>query len=258
MIAQQLDLLNQERKAIEQQVTEAAFALSRSQADSPVAVVAGEGWHPGVIGIVAARLKERLHRPALVISIDEKGLAKGSGRSIAGVDLGAAILAASDKGLLLAGGGHAMAAGVTLEARRIPELSAFLRARLSADIDAATATSLLSIDAALGPRALDLRLHEALEAAGPYGQGWPAPRLASGPWRAMETRVVGENHLRLILAGADGARIKAIAFRQAETPLGAALAAAGPRPFHIAGRLTRDDWGSQPQPQLEIEDAAFT
>jgi single-stranded-DNA-specific exonuclease len=256
-IARQLDLLNQERKAIEQQVTEEALQIARQAADSPISVVAGHGWHPGVIGIVAARVKERMHRPALVISIDENGLAKGSGRSIAGVDLGAAVLAASDHGLLLAGGGHAMAAGVTLEASRIPELTEFLGQRLSADVGVATAVRHLSVDAALSPRAVDLRLHEALEAAGPYGQGWPAPRLASGPWRAVDIRVVGENHLRLILAGADGARMKAIAFRQAETPLGAALAAAGPRPFHLAGRLTRDDWGSQPQPQLEIEDAAF-
>jgi single-stranded-DNA-specific exonuclease len=104
---------------------------------------------------------------------------------------------------------------------------------------------------------MDLALHQALEAAGPYGQGWPAPRLASGPWRAVDTRIVGENHVRVILAGADGGRLKAIAFRQAETELGAALFGAGTRSFHIAGRLSRDDWGSQPQPQVEIEDLAF-
>ncbi|WP_439532924.1 single-stranded-DNA-specific exonuclease RecJ [Polymorphobacter sp.] len=256
-IAQELNRLNDDRKAIEAEVTEAALALAHKQEDSPITVVAGAGWHPGVIGIVAARLKERLHRPALVIAIGEDGIAKGSGRSLAGVDLGAAVLAAADHGLLMAGGGHAMAAGVTLDAERISELSSFLAARLLVDVGAATAVRRLSCDAALAPRALDLRLHEALEVAGPYGQGWPAPRLASGPWRAVETRVVGENHLRIILAGADGARIKAIAFRQAETPLGAALSGAGQRFFHVAGRLTRDDWGSQPQAQLEIEDAAF-
>jgi single-stranded-DNA-specific exonuclease len=150
-----------------------------------------------------------------------------------------------------------MAAGVTLEAGRIAALSEFLADHLAAEVGRATSVRSLSCDAALAPRALDLRLHEALEAAGPYGQGWPAPRLASGPWRALEARVVGENHLRMVLAGADGARIKAIAFRQAETPLGAGLAAAGPRMFHVAGRLARDDWGSQPQAQIEIEDAAF-
>jgi single-stranded-DNA-specific exonuclease len=256
-IAQELDRLNQDRKLIEAEVTEAALALARSETESAIAVVSGHGWHPGVIGIVAARLKERLHRPALVIAIGADGIAKGSGRSLSGVDLGAAVLAAVDHGLLIAGGGHAMAAGVTLEAGRIAALSEFLADHLAAEVGRATSVRSLSCDAALAPRALDLRLHEALEAAGPYGQGWPAPRLASGPWRALEARVVGENHLRMVLAGADGARIKAIAFRQAETPLGAGLAAAGPRMFHVAGRLARDDWGSQPQAQIEIEDAAF-
>jgi single-stranded-DNA-specific exonuclease len=256
-IAQELDRLNQDRKLIEAEVTEAALALARRQTETAVSVVAAPGWHPGVIGIVAARLKERMHRPAIVIAIGADGIAKGSGRSLTGVDLGAAVLAAADHGLLIAGGGHAMAAGITLEASRIGDFTAFLAERLAAEVDAATAERSLACDAALAPRALDLSLHAALEAAGPYGQSWPAPRLASGPWRAVEARVVGESHLRLILSGADGARLKAIAFRQAETPLGAALAAAGSRPFHLAGRLTRDDWGSQPQPQLEIEDAAL-
>ncbi len=256
-LAAELDRLNQERKAIEQAVTDEAMAIARALPEGPVAVVAGHGWHPGVIGIVAARVKERLHRPALVIAIGEDGIAKGSGRSLAGVDLGAAILAARDHGLISAGGGHAMAAGVTLHADGIPALAAFLASHLAQEVGTATAVRRLSIDAALSPRAMDLMLHEALEAAGPYGQGWPAPRLASGPWRAVDTRIVGENHVRVILSGADGGRLKAIAFRQAETDLGAALFGAGARSFHIAGRLTRDDWGSQPQPQVEIEDLAF-
>lgn len=261
-LAAELDRLNDERKAIEQAVTEEALALARALPDGPIAVVAGRGWHPGVIGIVAARVKERLHRPALVIAIGEDGIAKGSGRSLAGVDLGAAVLAAMDHGLLMAGGGHAMAAGVTLAADGIAALSDFLAAQLAREVGAATAVRRLSIDAAIGPRAMDLRLHEALEQAGPYGQGWPAPRLASGPWRAVDVRIVGEHHVKVILSGADGARLKAIAFRQAETALGAALLGAGPmageqRTFHVAGRLTRDDWGSQPQPQVEIEDLAF-
>ena len=256
-IALRLDQHNQDRKLIEAEVTDAALQIARAAPEGPISVVAGHGWHPGVIGIVAARVKERMHRPALVISIGEDGIAKGSGRSLAGVDLGAAILAAADHGLLIAGGGHAMAAGITVEASRIEDLTNFLSERLANDVGKATAVRRLSIDAVLAPRALDLRLHEALEAAGPYGQGWPAPRLASGPWRAADIRIVGENHLRIILAGADGARLKAIAFRQAETPLGAALMAAGSRPFYLAGKLTRDDWGSTPQAQLEIEDAAF-
>ncbi len=256
-LASELDRLNQERKAIEQAVTDEAMTIARSLPDGPVAVVAGHGWHQGVIGIVAARVKERLHRPALVIAIGDDGIAKGSGRSLAGVDLGAAILAAKDQGLLLAGGGHAMAAGVTLRAESIPALTAFLADQLAGEVGAATSVRRLSIDAALSPRAVDLSLHEALEVAGPYGQGWAAPRLASGPWRAVDTRIVGENHVRVILSGADGGRLKAIAFRQSETELGAALMGAGSRAFYIAGKVTRDDWGSQPQAQIEIDDLAF-
>lgn len=256
-LAAELDRLNGERKAIEQAVTAEALLLARALPEGPIAVVAGIGWHPGVIGIVAARVKERLHRPALVIAIGEDGIAKGSGRSLTGVDLGAAVLAAKDAGLLMAGGGHAMAAGVTLAADGISALGEFLAMHLAREVDEATVVRRLSIDAAIGPRAMDLRLHEALEQAGPYGQGWPAPRLASGPWRAVDVRIVGEHHVRVILSGADGGRLKAIAFRQAETPLGAAIMGAGPRSFYVAGRLTRDDWGSQPQAQVEIEDLAF-
>lgn len=256
-LATELDRLNGERKAIEQAVTEEALALARALPDGPVAVVAGRGWHPGVIGIVAARVKERLHRPALVIAIGEDGVAKGSGRSLAGVDLGAAVLAAKDAGLLMAGGGHAMAAGVTLAADQVPALAEFLGDRIAADVGLVTAVRQLSIDAAIGPRGMDLHLHEALELAGPYGQGWAAPRLVSGPWRTVDVRIVGENHVRAVLAGVDGARIKTIAFRQAETALGAALMGAGQRLFHVAGRLGRDDWGSQPQPQIELDDLAF-
>jgi single-stranded-DNA-specific exonuclease len=256
-LAAELDRLNGDRKAIEQAVTDEALALARALPEGPVAVIAGRGWHPGVIGIVAARVKERLHRPALVIAIGEDGVAKGSGRSLAGVDLGAAVLAAKDAGLLMAGGGHAMAAGVTLAADDVPALAAFLASHMAADVGVATAVRNLSIDAVIGPRGMDLHLHEALEAAGPYGQGWSAPRLVSGPWRVVDVRIVGENHVRAILAGVDGARIKTIAFRQAETALGAALMGAGQRLFHVAGRLGRDDWGSQPQPQIELEDMAF-
>lgn len=256
-LALELDQLNQARKAIEAEVTQAALAEARRQPPGPVAVVAAPGWHPGVIGIAAARLKERLRTPALVIAIQPDGIAKGSGRSIAGVDLGAAVLAARDAGLLIAGGGHAMAAGVTLEASRLPEFTAFLAAHMGDAVGSATSEQRLSIDAALSPHALDLHLHAALEAAGPYGQSWPAPRLAAGPFRAIDVRIVGEAHVRAVLAGADGARLKAIAFRQADTPLGAALLAPANRAFLLAGRLTRDEWGSQPQPQLEIEDMAW-
>jgi single-stranded-DNA-specific exonuclease len=255
-IAAELNRLNQERRAIEQAVTDEAIALC-SDADAACTVVAGPGWHPGVIGIVASRIKERMARPAIVIAIGEDGVAKGSGRSVPGVDLGAAVLAAKDHGLLVAGGGHAMAAGLTVEASRIAELTAFLDERLASAVAAASGARALSIDAAVAPRGVNVGLVGVLDCAGPYGQGWSAPRVASGPWQVVDARIVGENHVKLALSGADGARVKAIAWRQAETPLGAALLGARGRPMHLAGRIKRDDWGGGTAAEIEIDDAAW-
>jgi single-stranded-DNA-specific exonuclease len=254
-IAGQLDVLNQERRAIEQAVTEAAMAGAMPAAGC--VVVAGAGWHPGVIGIVAARVKEKMRCPAIVIAIQDDGSAKGSGRSIAGVDLGAAVLAAKDHGLLVAGGGHAMAAGLTVNADGIAALGDFLNDRLALQVAAATAEKNLSIDVAVAPRGLNAGLVDVLEAGGPYGQGWPAPRIAAGPFRIVDTRIVGENHLRLVLAGADGGRIKAMAWRQGDSELGALLMGAGARPIHVAGRVKRDDWTGGDAVELELDDAAF-
>lgn len=258
-IAARLDALNQERRAIEQMVTEAALATAMAAGSNApgCTLVAGAGWHPGVIGIVASRLKERLGRPAIVIAIQDDGTAKGSGRSIAGVDLGAAVLAAADHGLLIAGGGHAMAAGLTVAADRIGELDAFLNSRLAAAVTAATADRSLSIDVAVAPRGLNAGLVDVLETAGPYGQGWPAPRVAAGPFTIVDARIVGDNHLRLQLAGADGGRIKAMAWRQGDSEMGAALQGAGRRPLHIAGRVKRDEWTGGNAVELELDDAAF-
>ncbi len=256
-IALELDRLNVERRSIEAEVTQAAVALSGPAANMAVAVIAGEGWHPGVIGIVAARVKEKLHRPAIIIALQEDGTGKGSGRSVPGVDLGAAVLAASDAGLLIAGGGHAMAAGLTVASNRIDELAAFLNERLSGAVDGAAIGRALSCDAAVAPRAVSLALVETLEVAGPYGQGWSAPRVASGPWQAVDCRIVGEHHVKLALLGADGARCKAIAFRHAETDLGAALQGARGRSFYVAGRIKRDDWRGEPTAEIEIDDIAW-
>ncbi len=259
-IAAELDRLNHERRAIEALVTEEALAMAANQTangDGPVAVVAAPGWHPGVIGIVAARLKEKLGRPAIVIAVQDDGTAKGSGRSIAGVDLGSAVLAARDAGLLLAGGGHAMAAGLTVATDGIPALTAFLAARLAADVATCAATQALTIDAHVAPRGLNLDLVTALDTGGPYGQGWASPRVASGPWAAVDCRIVGEHHVKLILSGDDGGRIKAIAFRAADTALGLALAGARGRRFFVAGRVKRDDWGREPAAEIEIDDIAW-
>ncbi len=254
-IAARLDALNQERRAIEQTVTDAALATATPAAGCTL--VAGEGWHPGVIGIVASRLKERLGRPAIVIAIQDDGTAKGSGRSINGVDLGAAVLAAADHGLLIAGGGHAMAAGLTVAADRIGALDEFLNERMAAAVAAATADRSLSIDAAVAPRGLNAGLVDVLEAGGPYGQGWPAPRVAAGPFQIVDARIVGDNHLRLQLAGADGGRIKAMAWRQGDSAMGAALQGARGRPIHVAGRVKRDDWTGGNAVELELDDAGF-
>jgi single-stranded-DNA-specific exonuclease len=254
-IAAQLDALNQERRAIEQAVTDAALAAA---APAPgCTVVAGAGWHPGVIGIVASRLKEKMGRPAIVIAVQDDGTAKGSGRSITGVDLGAAVLAAKDHGLLVAGGGHAMAAGLTVAADGIAALTEFLNSKLAAPVAAATADKSLAIDAAVAPRGLNTGLVDVLEAGGPYGQGWPAPRIAAGPFRVVDARVVGENHLRLQLSGPDGGRLKAMAWRQGDSEFGAALKGAGGRPLHVAGRVKRDDWTGGDAVEMELDDAAF-
>ena len=256
-IAVELNRLNEERRAIEAAVLDEAIEASVACANAPVAIVAGDGWHPGVIGIVAGRLKEKLHRPAIVIAIDEDGTGKGSGRSISGVDLGAAILAAKEMGLLVAGGGHAMAAGLTVEKDKIDALGAFLNERLAADVERASGDKALLIDAVLAPRGINPLWCEAIESAGPYGAGWPAPRVATGPVRIVESGIVGTDHVRLIVSGDDGARFKAIAFRSAETELGQALLHARGRKLWLAGRAKRDDWGSRPAAELHLEDAAW-
>jgi single-stranded-DNA-specific exonuclease len=254
-IAAELDRLNEERRAIEAEVQAAAEAVS---CDAAVHIASGQGWHPGVIGIVAGRLKERLGRPAIVIGVDETGTGKGSGRSIPGVDLGAAILAAKDEGLLVAGGGHAMAAGLTVMADRIEALRTFLDARLADDVAHACGSRALQLDAALAPRGVAPDLVEALEQAGPYGMGWAAPRVAAGPVRVIKADVVGTGHVRLVLAGDDGASLKAVAFRAAEGPLGQALLGAPKdRKLWVAGRPKIDDWSSRPAAELHLDDAAW-
>lgn len=256
-ISQELNRLNEERRAIEAGVLEEAMAMSERAGNAPVAIVAGSGWHPGVIGIVAGRLKEKLHRPAIVIAVGEDGVGKGSGRSISGVDLGAAILAAKESGLLVAGGGHAMAAGLTVDADKLDALGAFLNERLAADVERASGDRSLLIDAVLAPRGISPLWCEAIESAGPYGAGWPAPRVATGPVRIVEAGIVGTDHVRLIVSGDDGARFKAIAFRSAETELGQTLLHARGRKLWLAGRAKRDDWGSRPAAELHLEDAAW-
>lgn len=255
-IAAELDRLNEDRRAIEGEVQAAAEAMCGG--DCAVAVVAGEGWHPGVIGIVAGRLKERLGRPALVIAIDENGIGKGSGRSIPGVDLGAAVLAAKEAGLLIAGGGHAAAAGVTVAPGGVPALAAFLEERLASAVARAREDRALLLDAVLAPGGVSPELVDAMEAGGPYGMGWPSPRVAAGPVRVVKADRVGNGHVRAIVAGEDGRSLKAMAFRMADTELGAALIGCPPhRRLWLAGRARRDDWSGRAVAELHVEDAAW-
>lgn len=254
-IAEELNRLNEERRAIEAEVQQSAEAI---EVNGAVAVVAARGWHPGVIGIVAGRLKEKLRRPAIVIAIGDDGIGKGSGRSIAGVDLGAAILAAKEAGLLIAGGGHAMAAGVTVAEGQIAEFAAFLEAKLAENVARAAGDRALLLDAVLAPGGVNPALVDAMEAGGPYGMGWPAPRVAAGPVRIIKCDIVGNGHVRAIVAGEDGRSIKCVAFRAADTPLGLALLGAPrDRRLWIAGRAKIDDWGARPAAEIHIEDAAW-
>lgn len=257
-IAEELDQLNNERRAIEAGVQAEAEAMALGQGNRAVALVSGQGWHAGVIGIVAGRLKESLNRPAIVIALDGDGIGKGSGRSIPGVDLGAAILAAREAGLLIAGGGHAMAAGLTIATNRIDAFSDFLEDRLSADVARSGEGRNLLLDAVVATGGVTPALVEALEAGGPYGMGWPAPRIAAGPMRVIKADIVGTNHVRAVMAGDDGRSLKTVAFRQSDTELGQAILGAGrDRRLWVAGRAKIDDWGSRVAAELHIDDIAF-
>lgn len=257
-IAAELDRLNEERRAIETLVSEEAEAQASAQGNRAVIVVAGTGWHPGVVGIVAGRLKEKYGRPAIVVALGADGIGKGSGRSIGGVDLGAAVLAARDTGLLAAGGGHAMAAGLTVAAGGVAAFADFLEARLAETVARAREDRALLLDAVLAPGGITCALVEALEAGGPYGAGWPAPRVAAGPVRIVKADIVGNGHVRAIVAGSEGGSIKTIAFRHAETLLGQALLGAGStRRLWIAGRVRIDAWSSRPSAELHLDDAAW-
>jgi single-stranded-DNA-specific exonuclease len=257
-IAAELDRLNEERRAIEMLVCEQAMEQAERLNGAPVLTVMGQGWHPGVIGIVAGRVKERFGRPAIVIAEVEDGTGKGSGRSIGGVDLGAAVLAAKDSGLLVAGGGHAMAAGLTLAAGGLDAFREFISERLASDVERALGVRALLLDAVLAPRGVAGELCDALEQAGPYGAGWPAPRVAAGPARLLKTGIVGDGHVRGLACGDDGKSFKWIAFRSAATELGQALLSSPPdRRWWLAGTIKRDEWTGGNAAEMHLEDAAI-
>ena len=257
-IAVELDRLNEERRAIEMQVCEQALEQADKLNGAPVLTVMGAGWHPGVIGIVAGRVKERFGRPAIVIAEVEDGTGKGSGRSISGVDLGAAVLAAKECGLLVAGGGHAMAAGLTLPVGGLEQFREFISERLAADVETSIGGRALLLDALLAPGGVVGNLCDALETAGPYGAGWPAPRVAAGPARLIKTGIVGDGHVRGLACGDDGKSFKWIAFRMAATDLGQALLSSpGDKRWWLAGTIKRDEWNGGNAAEMHLEDAAL-
>ncbi len=254
-IAGELDRYNDERRAIEAEVLADAIAQAEAAGDVPALVVAGEGWHPGVVGIVASRLKDRFHRPACVVGVED-GIGKGSGRSVPGVDLGAAVIAAHQAGVLEKGGGHAMAAGFTVAADRIEAFRAFLTERVSAALDGAVPVAELSVDAALSPRGATADLVRAVSRVGPFGTGNSEPRFVISGARLVSSGVVGDSHVRCTLSGGDGGRLNAIAFRAMTGDLGPGLLNAGQLPLHVAGHLRLDDFRGGDAVQLVIDDAA--
>ena len=255
-ISEHLNALNVERQAVEQSVLEASLGQAEAQ-QSPVVLADGEGWHPGVIGIVASRLVERTGRPACVIGWDENDVGKASGRSIAGVHLGDAVIAARNAGLLLAGGGHSMAAGFSVERAKLADLHAFLNERLAADIDKSKAAASLTLEGVLSLDGVDATLADEIERLGPYGPGNGEPRFALPNVQLAFVDTVGQNHVRCRLGGLGQGKLKAIAFRAAETPMGEALLSGQGQMIHLAGRLRRDRWSGGNAMELHIEDAAW-
>jgi single-stranded-DNA-specific exonuclease len=259
-LAHQLNDLNRHRQGIELRVVDEAVAQAEAsmgkERTSTVLIVAAENWHPGVVGLAASRLKDRYSLPALVLAINKTtGHATGSGRSINGVDLGKAVRAASDAGLLIKGGGHAMAAGLTLELEKLAALRQFMEDALIATI-IENSTRALLVDGALSAGGATLDLIELLDQAGPYGSGNPSPMFVFPAHRIAYADRAGTDHVRCTLVAADGTRLKAIAFRALGTELGELLLAERQHPIHVAGRLVADEWGSKRVPCLQIEDAA--
>ena len=256
--AERLDQLNKDRREIEEQVRAAALEQAEVRGyDAPLVWAASDGWHPGVVGIVASRMKEATNRPSIVIGFDgDEG--KGSGRSISGVDLGVAIQRLTAEGLLIKGGGHRMAAGLTVSREQLEPAMARLSELLDKQGASETGPAELRLDGFLMPGAASVELIEQMETAGPFGAGAPAPRFAFADMEIRYARRVGESHLKLRIGDGTGSEIDAIAFGAFDGPLGPALEAHGGARFHLAGRLDINTWGGRQSAQLRLEDAATT
>jgi single-stranded-DNA-specific exonuclease len=259
-LARSLDDMNRKRQAIELRVVDEAYAQADAamgkEKKPSIIVVAADGWHPGVVGLAASRLKDRFGIPSLVLAVNSKtGFATGSGRSITGVDLGKAVRMAMEAGHVTKGGGHAMAAGLTLQIENLAALRQFLDESLSSEVSALR-EPFLSVDGALTATGATLDLIELLEQAGPYGSGNPAPVFVFPSHRVTYADRVGNDHIRCTLVASDGTKLKAIAFRALGTELGELLLSERNHPIHVAGKLVVDEWGAKRVPSLQIEDAA--
>lgn len=259
-IAERLNAFNAERQDIESAILEEAMAMVEAEKEAPsaLAFAAGQGWHPGVIGIVASRLKERYNLPSCAIAIAD-GMATGSARSISGVDFGAAVIAARQAGILEKGGGHAMAAGFLLKEENLEVFRAFLADRFAARIAEAKIVPTLKLDGVVSVKGVSTSLIHQLETLAPYGAGNPEPRFAISGARILDSRPVGKDqaHVNCALTGPDGGRLKAIAFRAMESGLGEALLNHSGAPLHVAGRLRINTWQGTESAQFMIDDAAW-
>ena len=255
-LSEKLDLLNTERRDVENAVRAQALAQAEERGtDGALVWAAGAGWHPGVVGIVAARLKEATGRPAVVIGLDD-GIGKGSGRSVTGIDLGACIQKLAIQGTLLKGGGHKMAAGLTVEEDKLEEAMAALTALLEKQGAHLRGPSDLRLDGMLMPGAASVELTQAVESAGPFGAGASAPRYVFADMRIFSARRVGETHLKVSFGDGHSSRLDAICFGAFDSALGPALEAHGGAHFHLAGRLDINTWQGRQSVQLRLEDAA--
>lgn len=255
-LAQQLDDLNRDRRAIEAAVREAALAQVEARGtQSLVAWAAGQGWHPGVVGIVAARVKEAMNLPSVVIGV-ENGIGKGSARSVPGVDLGRAIQRLAAEGLLIKGGGHAMAAGLTVAEDKIPAAMERLSELLAREMAERSGAGELRISGLLDPAGATVELMQLLERAGPFGQAAPAPRFAFADQLVEGVTTMGDSHLRLRFRSPGSPAVEAVAWGAMTGPLGPALLGASSRRFHLAGKLELSQWGGRERVRLRLDDAA--
>ncbi len=260
-IAERLDKYNEERRHIEAEVLEAALtqveeSIGIGGSPDTVVIAAGDGWHAGVIGIVASRLKDKYGLPTLVIGFEgDEG--KGSARSISGVDLGAAVIEAVQQGLLIKGGGHAMAAGLSIAKGQLGEFSEFLRDHLRKQVKLAKQNRSLKVDGVIALSGATPDLIDQIEQVGPFGAGNPGPRFVIPEVDLIKADRVGQNHLRCIFKSRDGKSIKAMAFRMADEPMGEMLQTGTGRRFHIAGKLKKDTWGGTPKAEIMLDDVAI-